>query len=120
MNQNPQNFNSFPDPGQPPYGFPPVPPQTTSGMAIAGMILGIVSIEAVFVQTFVGLVCAILGLVFSVIAKKECNRTGRPGRGMATAGLVCSIIGLVLFVILLVFALWIIQGFYTYGGSDWF
>jgi type IV pilus assembly protein PilA len=59
----------------------------TSGMAIAG-----------FVCAFV---CGVLGLVFSVIGRNECKRSGGTikGEGLATAGMVISIITIVLSVV---------------------
>lgn len=82
-----------PGPYQPPM------PVKTSGKAIAGMVLGICSI-ALTSGIVVPLVCAILGLVFSVQGKNECRQNPYlRGAGMAKAGLVCSIIGLVLTVI---------------------
>ena len=63
----------------------------TNGMAIAGLVLGIVSIAFSWL-TFVGLVAGIVGLVLSVMGRKHCA----PGQtGMVTAGLVLSIIGVV-------------------------
>lgn len=63
----------------------------SNGMAIAGLVLGIVSIAFSWL-TFVGLVAGIVGLVLSVMGRKNCA----PGQtGMVTAGLVLSIIGIV-------------------------
>lgn len=61
-------------------------------MAIAGMILGIVSVVCCWWGTFaiVGLAAGIVGLVLSVKGRKIPVK-----RGMATAGLVLSIIGIV-------------------------
>ena len=57
------------------------------GMAIASLVLGIVSI--LFSYTlFIGLACGVVGLVLAILAKKK----GFVG-GMVTAGLVLSIIG---------------------------
>ena len=64
----------------------------TNGMAVASLILGIVSVVLSWV-TFVGLASGIVGLVLAIMGRKKCA----PGQtGMATAGLVLSIIGIVI------------------------
>ena len=62
------------------------------GLAVAGMVLGIVSIVFWFfgAGALVGLVTGIIGLICSSSAKKA----GYIG-GMQTAGFVCSLIGLI-------------------------
>lgn len=85
-------------PGTYPNMQPPVqgyyPPQQASdsrgGMAIAGLVLGIISMFAWFIAC-IGLFVAIAGIVFSAIGRKSIQR-----KTMATWGLVLSIIGLVL------------------------
>lgn len=63
--------------------------QGGSGIAIASMILGILSI--VFSCCYgIGLILAIIGLILGGVALKQ----QRPGRGMAIAGVVTSILGL--------------------------
>lgn len=63
----------------------------TNGMAIASLILGIISIVLnCFGYSWVGLILGIVGIVLGVNAKKK-----NPS-GVATAGLVVSIIGTVL------------------------
>ena len=67
-------------------------------MAVAGLILGILSIvggsipvTAVFPMWLFGLI----GIILSAIARKKAKSTGQPS-GVATAGLVLSIIGFIL------------------------
>ena len=87
--------------------MPPPPPSFdaptrvvgTNGKAIASLVLGIVG------MLFFGIILGPLAIVFSVLAKKEIDRTGQGGRGMATAGLVLGIIAVVSFFLFL--------GFYT-------
>lgn len=67
------------------------------GLAIASMVLGIVSL---FCFAFI---CGTLGIVFGAVAKNK----GYKG-GMATAGIICGTIGIVLWVIMLIFGLLII------------
>ncbi len=86
-----------PSPGQP-YGYPPygyaAPPQRTSGMAIASLVLGLVWIY------WIG---SILAVIFGHLALSETRRDPRVGgRGLAIAGLVLGYIGLGVLVIGLV------------------
>lgn len=82
------------DPNQ--YGYQQKP---TNGLAIASMILGIVSI--VFGLCYgVGIVFGIISLVFAIISKKASE--GKFS-GMALAGLICSIIGIVISIVVIVF-----------------
>lgn len=65
-----------------------------NGMAIAALVLGIVSIVTAILfgayGAFIGLACGILAIIFSTKAKKV-----QPS-GMATAGFVLGIIGTVI------------------------
>ena len=67
-------------------------------MAVASMVLGIVSIVFSFIGglNFVGLVVGIVGLVLGILAKKKAPS------GMATAGIVLSIIGIALTLVVLI------------------
>lgn len=68
-------------------------PQPTNGMAIASLVLGIVSVLIVWIP-FVGLfgtLLAIIGLVLGVLALK-----GISGKGLAIGGIVTSGISLVI------------------------
>ena len=69
---------------QSPQYQPPVAPEQkpSNGLAIASLVLGILSIIMVFVYAWVGIICAIVGIVLAVVAKKQ-----NPS-GLATAGLV--------------------------------
>ena len=77
--------------------LPPVPPPPVSqpgrGMAVASLVLGIVSLVSTFVVpiVFISWILAIVGIGLAVAAKQQ-GYTG----GMATAGLVCSIVSLAL------------------------
>jgi hypothetical protein len=61
------------------------------------MVLGICSLTV----PFVGLLCAIVGLVTGVTAKKQLTESGAP-TGMATAGIVMSIVGLAVSILIMV------------------
>ena len=66
-------------------------------MAVASLILGIVSIVFSFIGLFIpGLLVGILGLVLGIMAKKKAPS------GMATAGLVLSIVGVSLTLLVLI------------------
>jgi predicted Zn finger-like uncharacterized protein len=70
--------------------------QTGNGMAVTGMVLGIVGFVIGFVPCFgwVGFILGILGCVFASIGLAAAVRTGT-GKGMAVAGLVLSILSVV-------------------------
>ena len=96
-----------PPPGYPPQGYQPYgyPPNSyvqapNHGPAIASMVLGIVS----FFISILGVVTAILGLVFGAMSLKECQPHGpKRGRGMAIAGIACSCVALGLWLLLAAF-----------------
>ena len=73
-----------------PYGAYAPP---TNGMAIASMILGIISIPAMFAYCF-GTPLAISAVVLGHLARKEIRRTASGGDGLALAGLICGYISL--------------------------
>ena len=86
-----------------PYYPPPQPPQQKpgQGLAIAGMVCGIVSLVLFWIPFF-GVVPPIVGLVLSVLGMKKLKEAGVP-TGMAVAGMVCSIIALPLSVFICAF-----------------
>jgi hypothetical protein len=80
-------------PGYAPYGQQPAP-QKMSGMAIAGLVLGLVGMLPCFWLWFQ--LPGLLGLVFSLIGLKATRGGARKGRGLAIGGLVVSIVGLLI------------------------
>lgn len=66
-----------------------------AGMAIASMVLGILSILFSCCLYYVALPCGLVGLVLGAVAIKK----DTAGKGMAVAGVVLSIISLALAVI---------------------
>lgn len=66
-----------------------------NGMAIASLVLGIVSAVCIFfgMFAFIGIITGIVGLVLGIMAKKKTPS------GMATAGIVLSAVALGLCVI---------------------
>lgn len=109
------SFNPEPQsqPSQAPYVqatvLPPVTPMGAAGpkpngMALTGMILGIVSI--VLVCCCYGLPFNIAGIIFSIIGMNQIKANPiQGGMGMAKAGLWCSIASLILGILLLILAL---------------
>ena len=88
---------------KPPLPFQPLQSGTTQqinkkskGMAIAGLVLGIISVVPVLFCG--GPIWAILGIIFSSVARHRI--TNKPnqyeGEGLAIAGLIVSIVGLML------------------------
>lgn len=66
------------------------------GLAIAGLVLGIISIVFCWIPLF-DILIGIVGLVLSLLGRRSLSR-----HGIAIAGLVCSIIGLILSLIITV------------------
>ena len=91
--------------GPPPIGSTvsphQLPTQGTNGMAITGMVIGILSIVSIY--PCLGLPFNILGTIFSYVALGQIKKNPQQdGHGMAVAGMVCSLISLGLAVIGLV------------------
>ena len=102
-----------PSPGYGPYGYPypypmvPMVAELPKGLAITGMVLGIVGLcTAIF---YVGGVIGIVGLIFSIIAIRKASKGLGGGKGMAIAGLVTSIVAIVVNVIEIVFIVWFVS-----------
>lgn len=70
------------------YGYGDGRETAQKGMAIASMVLGIVGI-VLCAWFYIGIPCAIVGLVLGCIYRSKGGRNG-----MATAGIICSSIGL--------------------------
>ena len=66
-----------------------VAPKSTSGMAIASLVTGILGIS-------------LLAVIFGHIGINACNRDGLGGKGMAIAGLVLGYLGLVVGIFIII------------------
>lgn len=89
FNQQPQyNGNNMYGQSYNQNGYGQRPPM--NGLAIAGMVVGIVGLFL----SFWGII-PIVATVLSAFAMKQINQTGVRGKGMAIAGLVMGIIGIV-------------------------
>lgn len=93
--------NNFQQPQyqQPVYQQPMMPqePKKSAGLAIASMVLGIISLVSCC-WPYVAIVLALLAVIFGAVSLAK--KMG--GKGMAIAGLVCGIIGLIPAVVILV------------------
>ena len=95
---------SYPAPG--PYPSPQDPgywpqqggyaaPQTTSGLAIASLVLGLMWLF------WLG---SVLALVFGLISQSQIKRTNQKGRGLAIAGIVLGGLGVLFLVLAIIVA----------------
>lgn len=86
----------YPMPGQP--GNPqwaPSPSPSASGMAIAGLVLGVVGILTCWLCGL-GAVLGVIGVVLAAVALSRSNRLpGRPDRGLAIAGVVTNVLAII-------------------------
>ena len=73
----------------------------TNGMAIAGMIMGILSLVTICCY---GFPFNLLGIIFSAIGLSQIKKSNprQSGKGMAIAGLICSILSFLIYAALLV------------------
>jgi hypothetical protein len=76
-----------------------MPAQEGKGLAIASMVLGIVSLVLCCCFYYLAVPSSIVGLVLGIVSIKK----GKPGKNMAIAGIIMSGIAVV-FAIILVFA----------------
>jgi uncharacterized protein YndB with AHSA1/START domain len=79
---------------------------TSNGLAVASLVLGIVSL----VVPFGGFVAAPFGVVFGIVGARRARRGARHG-ALAAAGLTLSIVGFVVWLLLLLFV-------FAGGGSS--
>ena len=73
----------------------------TNGMAIAGMVMGILSLVTICCY---GFPFNLLGIIFSAIGLSQIKKSNprQKGKGMAIAGLICSILSFLIYAALLV------------------
>jgi hypothetical protein len=88
------------------------PPAGNDGMAVAALVIGILSLLVAWIP-FIGVLGAVGGIVAAIlgfVARGRIKRTGRAGRGMATGGIVTGIIAVVLGILITV-------GLFALGGN---
>lgn len=90
-----------PPPGpyaQPAYAPPPMQP-SPSGLAIAALVTGILSVLTSCICGLLSVPLSLAAIITGILGLNQCNREPhRTGKGMAIAGLVCGIVGIVLMV----------------------
>jgi len=97
----PQQYGAQPYVSQP-YPVAAYPMLQTSGMAVAGMVVGIVALVLFWVP-FVDLVLGFLAIGLSWGGMIQADRPGYTGKGMGIAGLVCGIIAVIPALIVMLF-----------------
>jgi uncharacterized membrane protein len=80
----------------------PAAPKQGNGLAVAGMILGIIAL-ALFCIWWLSIPSAIVGLILSILGSKKARETG-VGAGMAKAGTIMSIIAIGLAILIVILA----------------
>ena len=91
-------YTAYGQPGAGGSGLPSV-----NGLAVASMVLGIVSLVFCWCW-YVGGVCALVGLPLGAVALSKISKgeaDPRP-KGMAVAGIVCSIISIALIIVIVI------------------
>lgn len=105
--QNPYNQQQNPYQQQAPYGqqaayggyYQPYPQRQSTGMAVASLVLGIISILISFFSMLIfPLIIPLIGLILGIVYKTKHYSVGK---GLSTAGIITSAIGLVLPFVLL-------------------
>lgn len=78
----------------------------TNGMAIASMVLGIVSIP-LSCCCYTGVIPGILAIIFGIISTKDIKKSlgNQKGEGMALAGLILGAVGLLLVIASVIYAI---------------
>jgi hypothetical protein len=88
--------------------------QQGNGMAVAGLVLGIIGLVFCWVP-FLGWILALLGIIFGGLGMGKANKIGGRGKGLAVGGLVCGVLGLVIGVALFFWALKASRGRMRFG-----
>ena len=90
------------------------PPTSTSGLAVASMVLGILALLLFFTHVFAFLL-ALLAIIFGHISRGTIHRSGGRigGAGMSLAGLITGYIALIIVTVIL-----IALGFFVKAAYD--
>jgi len=89
-----------------PYQYPPYPPmepvriRQNNPCAIAGFVLSLISIFF----PYLGMICALVGVILSGIGISQINRQDQDGKGFAIAGVIISSVILFFYVLIIIFA----------------
>ena len=68
----------------------------TSGLAVASLVFGILSVLTSFLLVGLGLINSILAVIFGAAGIVSCKRHGKSGKGLAIAGLIMGAFGLII------------------------
>jgi hypothetical protein len=79
-------------PGAPQYQ--PVAQQPSNGVAVGGMVTGIIGLVFGWVP-IVGFILGAIAVILSGVGIRNANSKNATGRGMAVAGLVCGILAVI-------------------------
>src|SRR5690348_15751005 len=76
-------------------GFAPNVEPKSQGLAIAGMVLGIVGLVLAIIPCFwwLGMCVSVVGIALSGVAMRFISTGSADGKGKAVTGLVCGIVG---------------------------
>ncbi len=95
------------DNGETTYGYaPPQGVQENNGLALAALILGILSIPAIF-TVFGGIILGIIAIILGIVGIRKANSIVGPGarKGMAVTGLVLGLIAAIVSAVMLAFGI---------------
>ncbi len=90
-------------PQPPPYASYPQP-GNRNGLAVAGLVLGLVALALCWVP-IVGAVLGVLGVVFGAVGLRSAGRHAGSGRGLALAGTICGAVATVVCVVFSIFVI---------------
>lgn len=82
-----------PDQGMPQEAAPSPGSGGGNGIAIAGLVIGIIGL-ILFWMPFAGLGAAVIALILSIMGMKKAGVLGGAGKGAAVAGIVIAILGI--------------------------
>ena len=87
----------------PPGSYPPPAAPQQNGVAIGGMVTGIVSV-VFFWLFFIGIPAGIVGVVLGFVGLNKSKQMNGMGRGMAITGIVTGAVGTVAAVVIIIVA----------------
>ncbi|MBA3539291.1 MAG: DUF4190 domain-containing protein [Deltaproteobacteria bacterium] len=111
---NPYGFTAGPGPA--PMGQPQQQQPQGNGLAVAGMVLGIIALVLCWVP-ILSQILALLAIIFGAIGNGKANKVGK-GKGMAMAGLILGIISLIAGISLIAWAVQQRNKYRSYGSYD--
>ncbi len=103
-----------------PYGYY-VPPKTSNGLCIAGMILGILSLITSWCYGG-GFLFGLAGLIMGAIGVKQVKQQPdkQTGSGMGVAGIVTGSLGVLISLIIIIIAIAAIASVGSLSNFDWY